>query len=205
MATVPAEIPRQSFGRVDGWLMRVGDSMQRHRRAILAIQWSVVVSYLFLIIVPALLPLPGADARLYRDLTLFAQFLFWGIWWPFVMLSMMLMGRVWCGVFCPEGALTEFVSRRGLGRKIPKWLRWGGWPFVAFAMTTIYGQLISVYEYPKATLLILGGSTVAAVAVGFVYGGGKRVWCRYLCPANGEKQGTTGNYRHGIHKKSQLI
>jgi len=165
--------------------MRVGDSMQRHRRAILAIQWSVVVSYLFLITVPAFLPLPGADTRLYSDLTLFAQFLFWGIWWPFVMLSMMLMGRVWCGVFCPEGALTEFVSRRGLGRKIPKWLRWGGWPFVAFAMTTIYGQLISVYEYPKATLLILGGSTVAAVAVGFVYGGGKRVWCRYLCPANG--------------------
>ena len=185
MATVPAEIPRQSLGRVDGWLLRVGDTMQRHRRAILAIQWSVVVSYLFLIIVPALLPLPSADARLYRDLTLFAQFLFWGIWWPFVMLSMMLMGRVWCGVFCPEGALTEFVSRRGLGRKIPKWLRWGGWPFTAFALTTIYGQLISVYEYPKATLLILGGSTVAAVAVGFVYGGGKRVWCRYLCPANG--------------------
>ena len=86
MATVPAEIPRQSLGRVDGWLLRVGYTMQRHRRAILAIQWSVVVSYLFLIIVPALLPLPGADARLYRDLTLFAQFLFCGIWSPFFIL-----------------------------------------------------------------------------------------------------------------------
>jgi hypothetical protein len=80
------------------------------------------------------------------------------------------MGRVWCGVLCPEGALAEFASRHGRGKAIPKWLRWGGWPFLAFVLTTLYGQLVSVYEYPQAALLILGGSTVAAVAVGWLYG-----------------------------------
>lgn len=168
-----------------GWLARVGQAMQAHRRAILAVQWCVVAAYLLLLVIPAFMPLPPEGAHIWDNLRLFAQFLFWGIWWPFVMVSMMLMGRVWCGVFCPEGALSEFASRHGLGRAIPRWLRWSGWPFVAFVCTTVYGQLVSVYEYPQAALLVLGGSSVAAVGIGLVYGRGKRVWCRYLCPANG--------------------
>lgn len=164
---------------------RVGDALRRHRRAILALQWLVVVFYGVLVVVPAMLPLPPAGATFVTNLTLFAQFAFWGIWWPFVIASTMLVGRAWCGLLCPEGTLTEFASRHGLGKSIPRWMRWSGWPFVAFAVTTVYGQLVSVYEYPKAVLLVLGGSTVAAVAIGFVYGKGKRVWCRYLCPVNG--------------------
>lgn len=167
------------------WLQRLGDAMARHRRHILALQWMVVSVYAFLVIAPAFLPLPAEETHLWNNLTRFAQFAFWGIWWPFVMLSMMLMGRVWCGVFCPEGALTEYASRHGLGLRIPRWLRWGGWPFVSFSLTTLVGQLTSIYEYPKPVLLILGGSSLAAFGIGFLYGRSVRVWCRYLCPANG--------------------
>ncbi len=169
----------------EGLLPRVGDWLLHHRAWVQGLQWFVVLGYLFLVTVPAFLPLPAEDTHLWNNLTRFAQFLFWGIWWPGVMIATVTLGRTWCGVFCPEGALTEWASRHGMGRSIPRWMRWGGWPFVAFLGTTIYGQLISVYEYPQAALLILGGSTVAAIAVGFVYGKGKRVWCRHLCPANG--------------------
>ncbi len=166
-------------------LHAVGEALRRHRKTVIAVQWGVVLFYLALVTVPALLPLPKEAAHVYDNLTLFAQFAFWGVWWPFVILSMMIAGRAWCGLFCPEGAIAELASRHGLGRPVPRWMKWGGWPFVAFIATTVYGQLVSVYEYPKAVLLILGGSTLAALAVGLVYGKGSRVWCRHLCPVSG--------------------
>ncbi|KAF1039804.1 MAG: hypothetical protein GAK35_03618 [Herbaspirillum frisingense] len=166
-------------------LSRTGEWMRRNGAFIRGVQWIVVAVYALLILVPVFLPLPDETAHLWSNLTLIAQFAFWGIWWPFVLVSMVLMGRVWCGVLCPEGALTEFASKHGRGKAIPKWMRWGGWPFVAFALTTVYGQMVSVYQYPKAVLLVLGGSTVGAIIVGYLYGRDKRVWCKYLCPVNG--------------------
>lgn len=168
-----------------GPLVRMGLTMRRHAAAIQGVQWTMVLAYSVLVAVPAFLPLPAADTHLWDNLTRFARFVFWGIWWPSAIPSIMVLGRTWCGVFCPEGALSEWASRYGAGRGIPRWMRWGGWPFVAFLGTTVFGQMTSVYDYPKPALLILGGSTVTAIGVGLRYGRGKRVWCRHLCPVSG--------------------
>ena len=181
-ATIPIRLIRRERSNL---LALLGLWMRRHRSTILAVQWVVVLFYVVVVVWPAVLPLPGEDDHILDNLTRFAQFLFWGIWWPFVILSVMTLGRVWCGVFCPEGALSEWASRWSLNRPVPGWMKWAGWPFAAFVLTTVFGQMTSVYEYPKPALVVLGGSTLAAIVVGLLYGRNKRVWCRHLCPVSG--------------------
>ena len=181
----PSLTPTDRRARLDAAVARLGDVLRDHAGTIRRLQWVVVGVYAALLLVPLAAPLPGRVDHIWSHVTLFAQFLFWGVWWPFVLVSMILVGRLWCGVLCPEGALTEIAARHGRGRAIPRWVRWPGWPFTAFALTTIYGQMVSVYQYPAPALVVLGGSTVAAIGVGWLWGREKRVWCRFLCPVNG--------------------
>jgi hypothetical protein len=173
------------LSRADRLVAGAGDWMLRHQGAIQRLQWGVIALYFILAAVPPFLPAPGPDARLWNNLTLFAQFVFWGVWQPFVLASIVFAGRLWCGALCPEGALSERASRYARGWATPKWMLWRGWPFAAFCSITIYGQMIGVYQRPGAALLILGGSTLGAVATGLLYARNKRVWCRYLCPVSG--------------------
>ncbi|WP_245510290.1 4Fe-4S binding protein [Rhizobium leguminosarum] len=163
----------------------LGNVLLAHQALIRRAQWVMIMVYLSFLVIPLLLPLPGSSDYIWNNLSRFVQFVFWGVWWPFVILGTALVGRFWCGLLCPEGALSEFASERGAGRAIPSWMKWSGWPVVAFVTTTIYGQLTSVYQYPKPAALLLGGSTLAAMVVGARYGKAKRVWCRFLCPVSG--------------------
>lgn len=176
--------PRVLMDRRETKVARVGIFMRHHQGLMLAVQWLMVAVYLALLIA-SLYASPADAAHGGGNGWRIARVAFWGIWWPLVLVSVAAFGRVWCGLLCPEGAITEWVSSYGLGRGIPRWMKWPGWPFVTFAATAVFGQLVSLHKYPKPTALVLGGSTVAAVIVGFLYGRGKRIWCRHLCPVAG--------------------
>ncbi len=129
---------------------RFGDVLLRHQAAIRRLQWVMVALYAVLLTVPLLLPLPTHTDYVWNNAVRFAQFVFWGVWWPFIILATALVGRFWCGILCPEGALSEFASQRGAGRAIPGWMKWSGWPVVSFISTTVYGQLTSIYQVSEA-------------------------------------------------------
>lgn len=167
-----------------GWLQRAGDTLQRRQAVVRRIQWLFVGIYYFLLIVPAVLPHPASRAEVFSSLAGWAEILFWGIWWPAVILGTMLFGQFWCGVFCPDGALTEKISGHGRGGKIPGWVRWPGWPLLAFSVVLVYEHLVDAYRVPRAILLSVGGASLLALLCGYFFGRGKRVWCRYLCPAS---------------------
>ena len=102
--------PRRSA--VDAQLARFGDVLRRYGWIIRSVQWLIVAVYAVLVIVPALLPLPDNAAHIWTNLTLAAQFAFWGIWWPFVLVSMVLVGRAWCGVPWTASACSAGASSR---------------------------------------------------------------------------------------------
>jgi hypothetical protein len=168
-----------------GRIERAGLWLRDHPRAVSGLQWAAVALYLPLVFLPVVLPPPGPDARIWTDLTLLSQALLWGVWLPGVLVSVLLFGRLWCGLFCPEGTLSAAASRHGRGRAIPRWMKWPGWPFALFCAVTLYGQMIALYDDPRAAALLFGLSTSAALLVGWLYGKNKRVWCRFLCPMNG--------------------
>ncbi|MCK9282783.1 MAG: 4Fe-4S binding protein [Rhodocyclaceae bacterium] len=175
-------IATDGYGQSPDRLQRFGNLLQRRQEAVRGIQWTVVALYLLLLLLPALTALtPEADPSLMR-LTTWVEMLFWGVWWPGVVFSVMLFGQFWCGLLCPDGTLTECASRHGRAWKIPLRLRWAGWPLLAFTLLSAVQNSIGADGLPPLTLL-LGGTSLAALLSGYCYARGKRIWCRYLCPA----------------------
>ncbi|HEY5958466.1 MAG TPA: 4Fe-4S binding protein [Polyangiaceae bacterium] len=155
-----------------------------HPRSVAAIRWVMIGIYLVLILLPPLLPAPPPHASAFSNFRSLAQFAIWAMWWPFVSLSTLLFGRMWCGLLCPEGALASIASKYGSNQQPPRWMTAGAVPLLAFIGITIVGQLLEVDEEPDGQLLVLGGSTLLAIGVSLYYRRNWWIWCRYLCPVS---------------------
>ena len=154
----------------------------RNRERFGYIHTGMFIVFAALIFIPPFLPLPAEDAVIRNNFILMARFLIWGLWFPLMLLSVVLFGRLWCGLLCPQGALSEYAGKIGLNKPIPRWMRWGWMPVTSFIFITTLAQLIGARDYPLAAMEVLGGTMVLAAIVGFVYASGWRPWCRYLCP-----------------------
>lgn len=154
----------------------------RHRDRLAWLHAAMAVVFVAVIVAPVFLPDPPGDATPLSHWTTLANFALWGLWFPLVFLSVILTGRSWCGLLCPMGAAAEWANRKGPQRPIPAWLRWEGTPIVSFLVVTILGQTVGVRDHPEAALEVFGGTMLAAIALGWLYGRKKRAWCRHACP-----------------------
>jgi len=138
------------------------------------------VLFLGLLLGPVLLP----GSAFATWLAGFANWVIWGLWFPLVFLSVLVSGRSWCGMLCPMGAASQWTNAIGRHRPIPAWLRWEGTPIVSFILVTVLGQTLGVRDYPEALLEVFGGTLIAALLIGYLYGRGRdrRAWCRHACP-----------------------
>ncbi len=106
----------------------------------------------------------------------------WYYWWPFLLLSFLLLGRFYCSI-CPIYGLTQLSRRLGsLNRPAPRVFDRIN---VALAGVLTLGLFWSEYlflvkEIPFRTPILLGTILCSAVIVNFVFL--PEVWCRYICP-----------------------
>ncbi|HDK37930.1 MAG TPA: 4Fe-4S binding protein [Thiolapillus brandeum] len=154
----------------------------RHRNKLVWVHGLMFLFFLAVILLPLFLPEPTEDSNPIDNFTRFANFTIWGLWFPLVFLSVIFTGRSWCGLLCPMGAASEWANKKGLQRTIPAWVRWEGTPIISFLIITVLGQTVGVRDHPEAMAEVFGGTMLAAILLGFIYGRNKRAWCRHMCP-----------------------
>jgi hypothetical protein len=112
-----------------------------------------------------------------------AILLTWILWWPAVIFTFVLVGRIWC-VICPFGYVGDLAQKIAtLGRKPPRLLRNMWWRLGLFLLLTWFTALFALDRTPRSTAWLALALTLGAVALAVVYE--KRVFCRYVCPVGG--------------------
>ena len=113
--------------------------------------------------------------------------LFWAWWWPLILISYPLVGRLWCAI-CPFMVWGQIAQRLAPWRK-RLWPagdndRWAS-PLLAagFALILIWEEVWNLDNTAWLSSCLLLLITAGAVVGSLLFE--KRFWCRYLCPVGG--------------------
>ena len=107
----------------------------------------------------------------------------WILWWPGIIFTFILVGRLWC-VMCPFGTLNEWAANLVRPTRLfPRILRNLWLATFLFVLLTWADEQLGIIRSPQMTawlIIILG---VIAFATGIIFQ--RRSFCRYLCPITG--------------------
>lgn len=117
----------------------------------------------------------------------FFNFVLWIAWLPALTLGTALVGRWWCGSFCPIRLLADAsraVGERVLGRgSSTPYLRLGWLLPVTFIAVTYLVKALHVQDTARTGAKFFFVVLASASAVSFVTARG--TWCRFVCPIGG--------------------
>ncbi len=112
--------------------------------------------------------------------------LIWGLWWPSMVIVMILFGRVWCTI-CPlelANRSSGFIARRiGYRRaRIGRWLRHGWAILLIYIVLQVLVAVFSIHRVPHYAAFLPPGLLLLGLATGFIFKE-SRAFCKILCPA----------------------
>lgn len=107
----------------------------------------------------------------------------WILWWPGIIFTFILVGRLWC-VMCPFGTLNEWSARLAKStRMFPKLLRNLWLATLLFVILTWADEQLGIIRSPQMTAWLILALAVLSIAIGIFFQ--RRTFCRYLCPITG--------------------
>ncbi len=107
----------------------------------------------------------------------------WILWWPGIIFTFILVGRLWC-VMCPFGTLNEWSANLSRpDRLFPKSMRNLWLATLLFILLTWADEQIGVIRSPQLTAWLIVIFAVLAIATGIFFQ--RRSFCHYICPITG--------------------
>lgn len=109
----------------------------------------------------------------------------WSVWFVFLPLGTVLVGRIWCGI-CPIAGIGDLVARlRRFNLQAPAFLKridfWG--LVIAYVLVDLSESIVEIDDSPLSTGIFL--LVILYLAIAFTVLFERRAFCRYLCPLAG--------------------
>lgn len=125
----------------------------------------------------------GVNAKLYAKTNL-VTLLIWGLWWPAMVWTAVLLGRAWCMV-CPLELVSNVSERLGrrLGlpqRHVRKWLASGVVILLLYLAIQLLVAGAQIHRTPHYTSWFLIALLAGAALTGLLLN--DRAFCRAFCP-----------------------
>ncbi len=135
----------------------------------------VVAAMFVMVVIMGIWGNPSPDSNI-------SLLLVWANWEPLLILSCLLMARIWCSI-CPIGFFSNLVRKLKIKRwKIPPNYLNIGFFISAVGLAVIFWSqaALDMWQKPTETAWLLLAMLGSAVVFALLFEG--RTWCRYVCP-----------------------